>query len=443
MIFFNLHIKYRYIVFALITASVVSCEKQDVNFGASTLSDDPNIVIIDTVSVNAYTFQSDSFQTVNTGYFVAGNHYDSSFGNFQSIAYFDFDKPYDSTSTLNGCTSCYFDSLVVVAKFSGGYYGDTTKPFTLNVNQLTELIDNSTTFGYNTTKRKYNAEPIGSFSAIVSPSDQNTIRIKLSDDLGKDLFNKMQRNSDTVTTTDPFLEYIKGFCFTGNQNNAVYFLKPLGDSDFVMLYYHKNGPLPVNYVVKLPLNTDHQFNGFTTDRTGTNLAAFIPLKTQELSSTETNGYVYMDANSGLYIKFNFPSLYSIKELATYTKIVSASIEIYPDKDSYGKQTFYQLPPALNMYIMNEYGVVQDYLYVTGTPNLQDGDLSIDYIYNENTKYTFDVSDFINDVLSSSSYASYCLAIHPPSNASDSTEQRLVLKALNNSSIKLKLNVLAL
>lgn len=444
MVLRNLHIQYKYITLIMLAAGICACEKQEVDFGGNSLTDDPNIIVIDTISVNASTFKLDSFSTLNTGYFIAGSHFDSSFGKFQSTAYFDLDIPYDSSGTLKGCTSCYFDSMVAITKFSGGYYGDTTQLFTLNINRLTQLIDDNTTFGYNTTIRNYNTSPVGTFSAKVSPSRQNTIRIKLSDDLGKDLYNKIQRNSDTITDGNLFLDYMKGFCFTGtNTNNTVYYMKPPGDSDFVMLYYHKNAPLPVNYVVKFPMNAAHQFNGFASDYSGTNLAVFTSKKTQTISSVQTNGYVYMHENNGLFPRFSFPSLYSLKELAPYINIVSAVLEIFPVKGSYGIQSFYTLPQSINAYVVNEYDETQNYLYYSGTSDLQTGNLSIDNLYSENTKYIYDVSNYVNTVLFQGNNGSLDLVLKPAANAGDSTEQRLLLKALNNSSFKLKLNVLGL
>lgn len=431
-------------MFALLATGFCSCEKQEVDFGGSALTDDPNIVAIDTISVNAYTTQLDSFSTVNSGYFIAGNHYDSAVGKLQATAYFDFTIPYDSTQTLKECTSCYFDSLVLVTQFSGGFYGDTTAPFTLHVNQLTQLISDNNTFGYNVNSRDYKTEPLGSFTATVSPGRQNTIRIKLSDDLGKDLYNKIQRNSDTITDSDNFLKYIKGFCLTSSSSgNTVYYMKPTNDSDLVVLYYHKNAPLPVNYTVKLPLNTAHQFNGFTTDHSGTNLSVFTAKKAQTLESSKTGGYVYMEANHGLYPKFNFPSLYALKEINNYVNIVSATLEIYPLKGSYGLQSFYNLPDTINLSILNEYDETSGYLYYSGTSTLQTGNLYMDYLYGENTKYTYDITSFVSAVLSAGTSSTYYLYMQPASNASASDEQRLILQALNNGSFKLKLNVLGL
>lgn len=444
MVFRKLHIQYKYITIIMIAAGIYACEKQEVDFGGNSLTDDPNIIVIDTISVNASTFKLDSFSTLSTGYFIVGNHFDSVFGKFQSTSYFDLSVPYDSSGTLKGCTSCYFDSMVAITKFSGGYYGDTTQLFTLNINQLTRLIDDNSSFGYNTTVRSYKTEPTGSFSAKVSPSRQNTIRIRLVDDLGKDLYNKIQRSSDTVTDGNLFSNYIKGFCFSGsNTNNTVYYLKSSGDSDFVMLYYHKNAPLPVTYTVKFPMNSAHQFNGFQSDYSGTDLTVFTSKKRQTIPSIQTNGHVYLHENNGLFPRFSFPSLYSLKELAPYINIVSAVLEIYPVKGSYGIQSFYTLAPNINAYIVNEYDETQNYLSYAGTSNLQTGNLSIDNLYDESTKYIYDVSNYVNAVLSGGKNASLDLVLKPATNTGDSTEQRLFLKALNNSSFKLKLNVLGL
>jgi len=436
---------YKYILSFLLLAGVLfSCEKQEVDFGGSSLSDDPNIANIDTFSVVAYTTQVDSFSTLSTGYFVTGNHFDTTLGNLQALAYFNLSIPYDSTAALKECTSCHFDSLVAVTKFSGGYYGDTTKPFTLNINQLEQRISyEDVTYGYNTTTRPYNTEPLGSFVATVSPSRQSTIRIRLSDAFGLDLYNKILHNSDTVTTSDLFTKYIKGFCFnaTSPNNKTVYYMQPVGDSDVVMLYYHKNEPTPTDMVVKFPMDTTHQFNGFVSDHSGTNLTVFTPKKNLEIPSGQTNGYVYLHANIGLYPKFSFPSIYSLKEINTYVSVISATLEIYPLQGSYGLQSIYKLPPELYLYILNDVGESVGSLYYSGTNTLQTGDIYMDYLYNKDTKYTYDVTSYIQTALTNGAYSSYYLQLQPPTSAASSDEQRLILQALNNGSFKLKINVL--
>ena len=107
------------------------------------------------------------------------------------------------------------------------------------------------------------------------------------------------------------------------------------------------------------------------------------------------------------------------------------------------QSFYSLPDTINLSILNEYDETSGYLYYSGTSTLQTGNLYIDYLYGENTKYTYDITSFVNAVLKAGTSSTYYLYMQPESTATNSNEQRLILHALNNGSFKLKLNVLGL
>lgn len=442
-LFISQHIYIKVIaVSCMLSTLIISCEKKDIQFGNNALTEDPNIVTIDTITADIYTFQTDSFSTSNTGFFIAGNHTDSVLGNFQSTAYFDLDAPVDSSKVLQGCTSCYFDSLVLVTQFNGSYYGDTTMPFILNVNQLTQQISTTNgAFGYNIDHYNYYSNPIGTFSGIVHPSEKRKMHIRLSDNIGVDLFTKVKNNDDAIVDNTSFQQYIKGFCFTGDTtaDNTVYYFKPEKDSALIHLYYHKNEILPQQYAVTFPLNKSHQFNGLSANRSGTLLTAFTPNKQELIPGAQTGERIFLHANSGLNPRVSFPSIFSIKELNSYIQIVNATLEIYPSKKTYGLHSFYTLPLALNLVVVDNYNTVYGYVTNSSGETLT-GDLTTDYIYNENTKYTYNITRFLNTDLARSKYSPLYLSIEPLSNVADSIEQRLIL---DNTSFKLKLNVLGL
>src|SRR5690349_24391202 len=72
---------------------LLSCNKAVVNFGEEALTDDPNIVYMDTMTVNLATYQMDSFATSGDTIFITGIHTDSLFGKYEAKAFMQLGIP--------------------------------------------------------------------------------------------------------------------------------------------------------------------------------------------------------------------------------------------------------------------------------------------------------------------------------------------------------------
>lgn len=435
--------KRRIFLYIFLFAIACSCTKTVIQFGNEGVTGDPNVTMIDTVTVNVSTLQVDSFVTSSTNYFIAGSHTDPELGYIEARSYFKITAP---STDIKGCTNCVFDSIVFNIKMAGGFMGDTVVPFTLNIHELTQSLDESElSTGYNVSKATYNSTALASKTVMIRPSRKDSLSIRLPDDFGKNIFRMIKANSDTITDTEKFERYFKGICLaTATTNNAMYYFEKSALS-FIQLHYTFNNAIPVAKVIDLDINSSgKQFNSFSYDKKGTAIEGFKANKLQLISSSATNGKGYLHFNSGLFPKISFGNLLFLKELHPYINVLKAELIVYPVTGSYGLGTNYNLPAAL------ELRLTDDDNYTTGnalTLNnaTQFGSLSIDNLYGQNTSYTYDVTSFVNTILSEGVFTKRALLLYPYASNASSLDQRLLI---NNSiskqqSTKLKLYVLGL
>lgn len=424
-----------------------ACTKTTVDFGSDGTEGDPNVTMIDTFSVELSTLQLDSFLTSSSNHFVVGSHHDPQLGYIGSKSFFEITAP---SLDLRDCTNCNFDSIDIRLKVSSGYMGDTSIPFTVNLYEVTQEMDETaTSVGYNVSSFPYGTTPIAAKTFMIRPSGKDEVSIRLPDDFGKNFFRMFKTNSDTVTNDTRFKRYLKGLCLeTSSANNALfYFDKTSGDS-VLQLHYTEAAATPIAKTAYFTISsTDHQFNSYTYDKSGTSLSVFTPKKEQLISSTLTSNTAFLDNNCGLYPKIKFNNLYNIKELHPYVQVLKAELEIKPVAGSFGLNTFYPLPPSVEM------RVTDDANYIGGSPLsiiygtdaiTQTGNLVIDNLYGENTSYTYDVTSFVNTVISGGVFSKEALIMVPSASYSAVSDQRLLVGTNHSGgSIKLKLYILGL
>jgi hypothetical protein len=436
------------VLYTLVLSGLVfiSCNKAVVNFGEETLTDDPNIVYMDTMTVNLATYQMDSFATSGDTVFITGIHMDSLLGKYEAMAFMQIGVP--PVNGLNGCSNCTFDSLVFTSRFSGSYMGDTTEAFIVNVHRLNQqMIAEETSIGYNTSSFNIDTTPLGTTTfTIPRPSTKNLVSTKLNDQYGNELFGMLKRNSDTIIDAALFYKYFNGIAFTGSGTNkrSIYYFTPAesGNNTVMKLYYRQNGSAPVQASIDFPVTPfTFQFNAFSYDKSSTPLSAFTPKTRQIIPSVTTENMAFLHGNSGLFPHITIPALLSLKELYPYIKVVKAELEISPSLSNYANGSGYQLPPAMALYQIDEDKNLGGVLYDVSGSAVQTGNLEIDYLYHKDTRYTYDLTGYVNNIMDNGIFSQKSLVLLPFSNT---YENRLVLNnTINNKSVKLKLYVLGL
>lgn len=428
------------------TGLLFSCNKIDIAFEENDRLNDPNISYFDNYQVDVATYKTDSFTTSGSNVFVLGSHFDTSFSKLWSEAYAEVSIP--TTNTVKD-KDVLFDSLVMVLTPTGNYYGDTTLPLKLSVFKLDENIENEdeddNNYYYPRSFSK-SGTPIGQATFTnIKPNRKKELTIRLPDQMGEDLLRMLKRDRDTIQTQDEFRKYLKGLCIVPDStfSNTIYFFGTDTSSSLLRLHYKERGTVTTEKKIGFGSLAQKQFNHFVFNRTNTPFAIFHPYKPQVKSSSLMSNKAYLSNNIPTYIKLTFPALQSLKEQYPFVRVVKAELEIKPTPGSYRYP--YTLPSNLRIQVSTrdnnfDGGILMD---ASGLAE-QTGNLVIDDLYGQNTRYTFEITSFINTVLEEGRYSTMSLFLTLTSNSYFTSTERLVINdQQSKDGIKLKLYVLGL
>jgi hypothetical protein len=432
------------ICFSFIVAVLtLSCTKTEVTFADNDQGNDPSISYYDDYPVDISTYKIDSFITSGHRTFAVGYHTDTAFGTVNAASYAELVLANGNEIKDKDVS---FDSLVLVLKPNGKYYGDTLLPFNLKVHRLLENIENEdedlTTF-YNLRRFSYSSIPLGQTTQAIKPVRGNEVRVRLSDVLGAELLQKLKTNATEIRTQDGFRNYFKGIQISTDSaiSKSLYYFGFTTDT-LVRLYYKLDGIYPEQRTYNFSLKTETQFNNITYYHSGTPLSIFTPHKKQIKNSSLTGNKAFMHNNMGSYVKINFPALQSLTETHPFVRIMRAELVIKPRPGSYAYP--YRLPEKLILYstdVNNSLSVTINYAN-SQTP--QDGSLQIDHLYGDKTQYTFDITSFISSLINEGRFSSLALILAPYDGSLDTLTDRLIINdQLLSNSIQLKLYVLGL
>lgn len=454
--------KYRFIFFSPVLTILffISCDKPTINFGTTFISNNnTNIVVIDTSTLLLSTISLDSFPTAGTGTQLIGRYHDNYFGTITSESFLQIGPPAGLPAISNLAT---LDSISLIMRLDKTFYGDTTTQMKFDVSQLDTTITLpapyiQSTF-YNNSSIPFNPIPWGSSSVTISPTAlhtsqnfQDSVKIRLPDSLGEKLLTLMEFRSDTVINTNSFLSYFKGLCVypDASSSGVIYGFR---DTAFVKLYYHVPGVITNYTYVILPFNVKfHQFNNISFDRSGTQLALInspayaVPnTVTHQLpSSATTDSSVYLQGGTGLQIKINFPYISNLLQLPDYVAILRADLILQPKLGSYTPEL--ALPPQVILSQTNPTNVIGSTLTVSGA--VASGNLVVDYIYGQNTYYTYDITSYIKGIIADPLVAQDALIFNMPSPASVTTMNRAVFQnkkyTTGNYNVSLKVYYISL
>lgn len=423
----------------------ISCEKVDIEFGTSSTDTDPNITYYENYGVTIATAKADSFLTSGNSIFCIGNHTDPVFGKVTAGSYVQLSLP-AYNPVVN--STVLFDSLELVIKPNGQFYGDSSLPVTVNVFRLTTPIEDKVNGDsyYNTSSFSYNPVSIGQKSISLYGKSGTAVHIKLSAALGQELLEKFRASDYDVSAADNFINYFKGLYISTDTVNtqSLFYFAAHTDSMLVQLHYHENSLFTEDKQLNFGFTSAKQFSNISFRHTNTAFSAFVQNKKQLIASASSGNQSFLNASLGTSIKITFPGLLDLKETHPYVKVVKAILIVKPDSASYAYP--YQLPKSLYLYQTDATNTPGTGIYYTGTSSssLQNGDLITDPLYGENTYYSYDITNFINTKISEGQFSQSALLLYSSLGSFDSGVQRLILNDQTKSrSVQLKLYVLGL
>ncbi|MFP5041576.1 DUF4270 family protein [Parasediminibacterium sp. JCM 36343] len=388
------------LVFAIfLSLCVFSCKKVDINFGQQLIDNDyTQIIKIDTFTADLSTVYVDSFVTSAKGVTMLGGYNDTAFGRIDTKCFFEVAPPtyqaiYDSTK---------LDSLYLILKLNKSYYGDTTQPLHIDVNQLSEPIvfpENVYSF-YNNRQFAVYPTPIGFTNVIVQPTNYtDSITIRLSDALGSTLLKKLQNRADLdMQSTFSFLQYFNGLRLSSNANSKM--ILNCTDQVVMRLSYNKPGiDSAGKYHTDFTLaNNQHHFNNIMVDRSKSVLKNIGP-NNKIIPSSQLGNRAFSQYAAGVMAKVTFPSLKELLKVPNYAKILTAQLKVVPVRNSF--DTRFYLPPSVMVSttdINNGIGNPLSTYSSSGALVAQEGNLYIDQTLGDNTAYTYDMSNFVKALI---------------------------------------------
>jgi len=376
---------------------ICSCVKVPVQFGTQYVdNENTEIIKIDTFNVDLSTVHVDSFVTSGSGVCFIGNYFDTAFGKIETNCFFELTPPAYSDIYSN----TIYDSLSLILSLNKTYYGDSTKPLHIIVHQLAEEIafrENESVF-YNTQQVAKQPQPIGSTTQFIRPNQTDTIAIKLSDVVGKQLLKKLQDvNDEDVQSSDKFNAFFKGLSIGGsNLNNLIIGCK---DSIIMRLHYRKKGLFLEEKTTDFTLtNRQHHFNYVGVNRANTSLEK-LNSNNKEIASTTTNNMAYGYYIAGSMIKVKCNNVNNLLKSSNYNKLLRAQLVIKPVKKTF--DSYYFLPKKLRLSqtnLLNEIGGSLTSLDASGNQVVQYGNFVEDKLLGENTYYSYDVTSYIQSRL---------------------------------------------
>ncbi len=382
----------RYLLFTLIifTVFAVGCNNDDLIFeiGGKYVDENMQVIFTDSISVNTYTIKWDSVPTSGYYTFLVGKYPDNVFGNIFCRSYTKVHLP-DGTSSIPN--DAVFDSLQMILLYNGYSIGDTTKPYVIKVHRLeNRLIPGESDNFFNTSSPDFDPVPYGQITFTPRPVGGDTVKIRLSDTFGSELFDAFKDESDIVAEQSSFENYLKGFVINyDNSNESVIGFHAFGDTiPLLRIFYHYVDLEIIHKRIDFMIGTRYendislQFNQITS----TDVSFELPEgQRDKVPAQETDSTTFIQGGTGIFTKVEIPYLKNILEMNSNIEVLRADLVLEPLSNSYTRNT---IPMELYAYETNN---ANDFI----TPVTNMADLTIDDLFYENTRYRFDITDFIN------------------------------------------------
>jgi hypothetical protein len=366
------------------------------------------IITIDTVAVQLSSYVLDSFTTNNNNFSLIGNFFDSYTGKTTAGTVLQPGLPTinEDVATLMP-KSAVFDSLVLYMKPSGYYYGDTTKPFSIQVNELAVQPDYTfLTYIYNKSAVSLLPQsPIATYSQVIRPTPRDSVKILLPKATGQAWYDAIRNKDTRFANQTSFLDFFKGIYIQPNNttSGAVYGFNLADSSIRIRMHFHQTIPAKIDkYLDFIVTRTGYQYNRIITDRTGTTMEPTTKGQ-HEFFPTDANPFAITQAGTGVYLKALFPSLRDILKVDDVVRLMDARLVVKPVKGTY---TFFgnSLPNTLFPITTDATNNPGSALLDTTGQGVQYRAPVIDFMYGNNTSYTFNITGYINSLLNTAGTA---------------------------------------
>lgn len=436
---------------ALLLIGISACNK-DISLSLDNSRDESmGIVPVDSIQVNASTYQLDDVPTSGTGVILVGKNSNTTTGSVRSTSYMRLGIGNITTASIP--TAAQYDSITFVLKPNKYFYGDTTKTQTIAVHEVKEQITLkeinsgsdinerpvfvSGAAIYNNQKFAYDPNALGTLSFRPFVKKLDSLAVRLDDNLGSTLFSMIKEGRSTISSNQNFIDYFKGIAIVPGENNTAI----IGYKDTVSMQIHYNfvnaQGFKVNGVAKFNLaDKAYQFNNIEADRTGTAFSA-LSIANPELTSSVTDGDVFLEGSTGAVVKITFPTLLALVNDPT---VAINKAELVIETESKYHNSFFNSPSSVILMVANGYGNPMSIVNSPFSTTVQQATYIGANDFGANAKYTFNLIEYLNNIKKDSYYKSSLFLSLPTTGLFSNTDRLIVAKDANNKP-KIKLNIL--
>lgn len=314
-------------IFFLGIVLFVNCKKPDnqVGLGVQPQSDQLNLVIIDTTSIDSYSADQDAIQTDElTGDNLLGSYNDPFFGKVNATIYSQIrlESSIDFTPSSGSLTDLVVDSAILYLGLTGSY--GNLQPQTFEVYQLTEDIYLDSTYYSNSSISHSSTNLVSTGQGVITPDpsgfgtvagelqNESILRIPLDvNDFGWNIIN--QSGTGILNGNDgtsEFVNWFKGLAIKVNnpmQNTnegAILYTNLLSANSKIILFYRDTTGLTSEHdTLDFDININSscaRFNGYDLDYTNTDVEAILA------DSTNGEQLFFLQTMGGVKAKIAFP-----------------------------------------------------------------------------------------------------------------------------------------
>lgn len=427
----------KYLVCALLITGAAACDKEGFLYDNITDESGTEYLVTDTITMNMSTAYLDSVPTSNLGVALVGTNTDPFFGKISASSYWQL-KAFTGTAIPD---RAIYDSLILVVHPKLEYFGDTTLTQHIEVYRVQEEIKRSgnSAFLYSRSSFATDPTPLGSKEMKIRPHRDSIFKIRIDDVLGREFFDLCDKNSQTITNQNRFLQYFKGLALKPGANSQVITSFRADDSLNLRLFYHTTPGEIVQAYVDFPVyNSALQFNHVDVERpAGSPLATLDPTK-KLLPSSSADNRLFVQPLTNVVGRIDFPYLRTFNQLSQFSKIMRATLTVRPEKATYKYP--YVLPKDLVLGIISNGNVIEDTLTSPTTGAVQYGNLVLDPIYNQSTAYTYDITNYCIAQLNSTDNSYRGLALLPPRSTGLTTFDRAILGDNRNTKNRITVQI---
>jgi hypothetical protein len=470
--------KIKYVAFVSILALFTACNSdvfEEHEIGGNLIDQSTDVFMIDTFTVEGSMVKLDSVTTSGFGNVLLGKYNDPYFGNVKSDFFGEVNLASQFTLRESNGETVYveFDSLVFIMYHEASklrFVGDTLAEQTISVHRVTEefeLPDNKLSYKAHD-KLAYETEALGSTTFIPNLSlnsvieaikdedplsEKGGIRIRLDDALGLDIIDKVNSSDDDLNEiledNVKWLNYFKGIVLKADDNNSAIFSFQTGTGMKMRVYYHDKDynqagvlryyDLPITAANPLHF-TNHGSDFMSDDYSYIQKINDIENSKDDLSSEETGDLCFLQGGTGLMTKVRIPHIELLNRMGLTGGILKAELVFSPEKNSYDKD-LYPLPYSrFELYSTNKKN-----LFVNSVINPStNSQLTSTYVYNfsyiDESYYTFDITNYVNNILLNGQEEDNALLITLPMSTIGNSVERLVIDNDRNSDTRIKLEV---